>query len=100
MEMRYLPIIKSNLKNCKWGTANIGKVLEENLMQCWECLRVLAINRKIFYQTLLSVENLMTLLSFRFSVLLSLGENSINYMGGVCGCVKITIPPACISKRS
>ena len=81
-------------------TTNICKVLEENLMQCRECLPILAINRKMFYQTLSSVGNLMTVLSFRFSVLLSLAENSINYMRGVCDCVKIITPPACISKRS
>ena len=41
----------------------------------------------------------MGVLSFRFSVLLSLARNSINYMRGVCGCVKIITPPAYVSKR-
>ena len=88
-------------------TSNICEVLEENLMQCRECLPILAINRKVFYQTFYqtpsSVENLMTVLSFRFSVILSFAENSINYMmmmRDVCGCVKIITPPARISKRS
>ena len=42
----------------------------------------------------------MIVLSFRFSVLLSLGENSINYMRSVCDCVKTITRPVCISKRS
>ena len=81
-------------------TSNICKVLEEDLMQCRECLLILAINRKMFYQTFSSEENLMTILSSRFSILLSLAENSINYMRGVCDCVKIITPPACTNKRS
>ena len=81
-------------------TTNICKVLEDNLMQCRQFLPILAFNRKMFYQTLSSLENLITVLSFRFSVLSSLVDNSINYMRGVCDCVKITTPPAYISKCS
>ena len=110
MNMRYLPIMKSDLKKTTTKkllgvttdedltSTNIWKmyarVLAESLMHYRECLLFLAINRKSLCQILLLVDNSIIGFLFGCLVLLSLTEKSTSYMRSLYDYVIMITPRA------